>query len=430
MSLGSGTIFRVENFQRWHFTGIPANHQAVFFGDEFDMRGGIHLNGPDGTVVRLFVVLSVLLQDGGAHKLVWGCKGDCGTKCCMLCANLVAEASGLTDEDGLDILVCSVIHEHQLIFSSDAGIRASIARLDRYKLTGSPGDFKLRQQAIGFTHQSDGLLNDATLESAVFPASQYCHDWMHCIFASGVFNIVVFLCFQAAKEARTNVWAVLRDCVLKCTWPHTIRFKPSVSDRLSADRVKAHTKAKQFKCTASDGLSLLPVMCLFVQSVLVRVNNIDHRALNALVLLNDLVDAMVAVTLGVVSVQYLRERVREFLVAVETAGWRPHLIPKFHWLIRLIRALDRWGKLPTCWVHERKHRMVKRYGEDILNTRAYAASVLSETISHQLVEVGEDLAFDISPGLLNARPATKKERDFCLNLLGMPHEDASVLTSV
>ena len=74
--------------------------------------------------------------------------------------------------------------------------------------------------------------------------------------------------------------------------------------------------------------------------------------------------------------------------------------------------------------------MVKRYGEDILNTGAYAASVLSETISHQLVEVGEDLAFDISPGRLNARPATKKECDFCLNSLDMPHEDASVLTSV
>ena len=50
-----------------------------FFGLlTYDMRGGIHL--ADGTVhtgerVRLFATLSMVLQDGGAQKLVWGVQG-------------------------------------------------------------------------------------------------------------------------------------------------------------------------------------------------------------------------------------------------------------------------------------------------------------------------------------------------------------------
>ena len=227
----------------------------------------------------------------------------------MLCANLVAESSGLVDEDGDDILICSLIDEDQLLFSSDADIRAAIARLAAHKVTDTAGDFKLRQQAVGFNHTSEGLLNDPSLEDIVYPASQYCHDWMHTVFASGVFNIVVLLTFQAARKARANVWAVLRDYVLNFAWPKSVNFDPAVSDHLSPDRIKAHIKAKHFKCSASDGLNLLPVMCLFVRSVLNRVPGIDLAALDALICLADLVDALAAVSSGTISAEYLRERV-------------------------------------------------------------------------------------------------------------------------
>ena len=55
--------------------------------------------------------------------------------------------------------------------------------------------------------------------------------------------------------------------------------------------------------------------------------------------------------------------------------------------------LARYGCLPTCWVHERKHRVVKRYGEDVRNTKAYERSVLSECICHNLVEQAKSSAF-------------------------------------
>ena len=399
----------------------------LFFCEDFDFRSGIWL--PAGGGVRFFAKLSMFLQDGAAHKSVWGCKGDSGTKLCMMCTNLVTEASGLVDEDGEDILVCSLIHEDQLNFASDDDVRASLARLANHKLTSSSGDFKLWEQAIGFTINEHGVLHDESLKDIVMPVSQYCHDWMHGIFATGVFNIVVFLCFMEAKEVCPNVWEVLRDVTLKYTWPKAIKFDPNKNDHLSKTRIKAHTAAWVFKCTASDGLSLLPVMAMFIQTTLSRTPGINQYALDAVVLLCDLVDALVAVQLGLVTAGYLRERVANFLVTCEKAGWRTHFTPKFHWLIHLIAALERRGALPTCWVHERKHRVVKRYANDILNTGVYSTSVLTEAISHQLVEVDTPDAFDASLGLINPRKAAPKERSFVLSQLDLPAQ-IEVKTSV
>ena len=404
----------------------------LFFGDDFDLRAGIQLVGPDGTqcIVRLYAVLSMFLQDGAAHKMVWGCRGDAGTKLCMLCTNLVAVKSELVDEDRSKLLVCNLIHEHQLSFATDASIRAAIKRLDAFKLTETAGAFKMRQQAIGFTWQEHGLLNDPTLEDIVFPASQFLHDWMHCVFAGGVFNIVILLCFTAVKEKATNVWDIAQAFVQNWQWPKSVKFNPCNADYFSKSRVKSNEKALQFKCTASHGLSLLPVLCLFIRGLRTRVATLNTIVCDAVDALHDLVEALVAVPLGLITADDLRSRVAHFLQVVEAAGWQLRLVPKFHWLIHLAAALARWGVIPTCWVHERKHRMVKRYGEDVRNTAAYSRSLLSETISQQLVDVEAMDAFPSELGLIRPQVAPRKERSFLLGALDFEDDDVwSVHTS-
>ncbi|CAE8734286.1 unnamed protein product [Polarella glacialis] len=44
--------------------------------------GGLVLKHPDGSQLRLFIKLGMMLQDGGAHKHVFHFKGDGGTKFC------------------------------------------------------------------------------------------------------------------------------------------------------------------------------------------------------------------------------------------------------------------------------------------------------------------------------------------------------------
>ena len=92
---------------------VFAESIKLFFGlCGTDMSAsGISLKSPCGVMYRLFARLAMILQDGGAHKAVFGCKGDSGTKMCMLCRNLVAEESDVVDEDGDNVLTYNLIHE-------------------------------------------------------------------------------------------------------------------------------------------------------------------------------------------------------------------------------------------------------------------------------------------------------------------------------
>ena len=81
----------------------------------------------------------------------------------------------------------------------------------------------------------------------------------------------------------------------------------------------------------------------------------------------------------------------------------------------------------TCWIHERKHKLVKRYAEDIKNRLIYAMSVMSEVLSHQLHDVAKPNAFDISLGLLELHPAANQIKDFMSTELRVA--DGNVFTS-
>ena len=52
-----------------------------------------------GRRFRLFAKLGFFIQDGGAHKLTWHCRGDAGVKFCLLCRNAYSRRSLLFDAD-------------------------------------------------------------------------------------------------------------------------------------------------------------------------------------------------------------------------------------------------------------------------------------------------------------------------------------------
>ena len=82
----------------------------LFFGavQSTDLSlGGMELQCHDGSRVRFYCSLAMFLQDGAAHKNVFHCKGDAGSKLCMLCKNLYAEKSSITDEEAFALPISS-----------------------------------------------------------------------------------------------------------------------------------------------------------------------------------------------------------------------------------------------------------------------------------------------------------------------------------
>ena len=142
----------------------------------------------------------------------WRCTSDSlvlqgrgGMKPCMLCANLYTRSSGITDEDGTELLTCSVVHESELVFATDNTVIATVDRLAARKNVDSSAVFLKRQQIVGFNHEPHGCLLAPELRGLLRPVTQYCNDPQHTLFVSGVFNTIVYLFFETLWMGRGGV---------------------------------------------------------------------------------------------------------------------------------------------------------------------------------------------------------------------------------
>ena len=292
------------------------------------------------------------------------------------------------------MLTCSHVFENELDFATDNDIRGTVHRLAGYAVS-EPHNLALREQACGFNHDPYNMLLDPSLDEVLKPVSQFAHDWMHTMVVHGVWNVTLFLLLESLVAAGVPD-AVDQLGSYVALWSLPIRVGNTgmhLSDAFSKSRWKSVKKAKYFKCTASDAISMYGIIAIYVTNVFLRAGYCVHEC-TAYVLLADLLDLLVASPHGTVTSDMLRTTGDNFLRACVNAGWRERLIPKFHWIIHLAIELKHFGLLLTCWVHERKHKMVKRYSDQVRNTKTYEKSVLSEVICHHIAELTNPAKFD------------------------------------
>ena len=124
----------------------------------------------------------------------------------------------------------------------------------------------------------------------------------------------------------------------------------------------------------------------------------------------DIMDIIQAVPMHHVQPQTLREAVECFYASIKAAGWQERAHSKFHWLVHFPKHLEVHHMLPGCLVHERKHRLLKRFGADTSNTGCYETTLLREVLAHDLTALA-DAAWvsQGSPALVSPRKPTKKE---------------------
>ena len=224
--------------------------------------------GDGGTRLRLFAKMAAFLQDGGAHKSTWHCRGDGASKFCLLCKNLFTESSSVCDEDGTNLLRCNVIKKSGLVPAAGKDLRRSARYLAAKVGTIPPGDFTELQQALGLTHHPHSILLDRALDDIVDPVANYFHDFMHGLFVDGVCNITVYLVLEAfIVSGMSDVYTQLSSYIGLWDWPGRI-YSNQLPDIFAESRKDKHRKAHHIKCQASDMLSLVPVLAMFVLKIL------------------------------------------------------------------------------------------------------------------------------------------------------------------
>lgn len=230
----------------------------LFCNENFSPRAGLLMRLPDGTTFRVYFKLGMLLQDGGAHKYVYGVKGDAGSKFCLSCKTNFGILQSPDDEDSGDdpeeISSLVLLKHSELEPATDAEIRRSARRLaERFSDPAvRKTEFKLWEQACGMNYQPAGLLFQEDLEAELEPISHYCHDWMHGMCSNGCMNKCLWLFFLALQAAGFPVWTLLPHFVAQWSCPGEKRH---LADLFESSRVEAYKNAKKFKATASEVLA-------------------------------------------------------------------------------------------------------------------------------------------------------------------------------
>ena len=239
------------------------------------------------------------------------------------------------------------------------------------------------------------------------------HDWMHCMFVQGIWNITMHVLLEAIEKTRRDVYPQLQTYVSHWRWQ--CRLKNKLFELFTESRRKSNRDGGQFKCQASMGLSLYSVFAIWLHKCMVM-----SPFIAAYIALADLIDCLVCVSRGHTSPEQLLQVVEHFLDAYVIAFGVENMTPKFHWLLHLPDSFRKHGLLLSCFTHERKHRMLKRYCTDIRNTITFEKSVLDEATAHQMHRLNDDSTFNYKVGLLNPHRAPPRLADFARELLGVP----------
>ena len=402
--------------------------KTFFSADGLNLaRGGMQL--PLNNSMRLFAKIGMFIQDGGAHKSTWHCRGDGASKFCLLCRNVFTESSNIVDEDGSNLLRCNVIKKADLVPARCADMRKSARYLEKLKGTMNNEDFTEHEKALGMTHHKHALLLDRSLDGWLDVTKVYLHDWMHGLFVGGVVNITVFLLLEVFIVARhIHVYESLSGYIKMWSWPKRVHAN-QLHELFSVSGKEKHRKACKIKAQASDLLSLMGVIAVFAQQVLMPLN-IANDACHAFMALADVVDFIVSSSRAKVEPAAVDDLVEKFLELFADAFGKEWTTPKFHWLLHFGDALDRYNVLVNCFVLERKHRTPKRYATEMRNVNNNGnASLLMEVTSHHFAVLNAPGVFNFGAGPIEGTPASQEVRSLLAESLGFA-DSARVLVSL
>lgn len=276
--------------------------------------------------------------------------------------------------------------------------------------------------------QPHGLLFDESLQNCILqPASQFMHDWMHLLCVGGVGQTTIYLFLEAVGNSiGENIYKMVSGYMALWVLPKSRAI--SLDSLFAPKRQKSNKEASTFKCSASEVLAILPILSLFAQNVIIRAS-FCVKECEALILVAELLALLQAIPHGFSSSTQISDKVSQIQDKYEECGWGNYMHPKFHWMLHLSSHLSRWGLLISCWTHERKHRIVKKYSQDIQNTRSFEKSVLHQVVSHDLALLLDPMYFGQHARLKNQCRATNKVKDFFASAWAEPLKNCYMCSS-
>lgn len=337
---------------------------------------GLLLQSPHSANPKhLKIHFAFMVQDGLAHKQCWSLKGDAGSRFCALCKNCFTHG---IDEDMLSPVSCWT-KMSQLDMTQSQEIFSSWDRMAGRALACSAADFKQWQQAAGITFHPEALLADTTLRQVLDPCRQYFHDWMHCLMSNGVLSLGVFNLLE-----EMGAWANFGNYVscwnIPSQWKHCgINVTVLFNDK----RVQKHRSSNKFNSTASELLTVLPILAHYLKKVCLHDCRQEAQCIQVLAHLVELLQHSFTMAVDPSAIEAAAEQALALWASI---GWK--MIKKHHWLLHLGQSYRNHRLIVGCWTVERKHRFISRIGAAITNTTKFEQSMLETITAHELHTLG------------------------------------------
>ena len=371
---------------------------------------GMIIKFTDGSQpTMLWAALAVKVADESALHQVWLNKGAGGIMLCLLCSNVVSDDSGLAMHDARHELVPSTCLEFgRFVLHTGASIRALLARIAAFAEGATKTALEEFEKQVGFSHCPESILMDPALSPYVDPCRITMYDWCHVFLVSGLFQLIVGLLMRLLHPQIT--YSDLNEFIRAWTLPKRYESSADGMDVACAHRAHSAYKEGKFKCSASEALSVYPLIQKWITEAVkpaVLENPVRSAACDCYLQL--------CVVLGMLKATQRKHHnvtpsglhraivacLRKFLVAFGAGAW----IPKCHMALHFGWFLQTFGFLISCFVHERKHKVAKRYGNHMSSLRGFDKYVLREVFLTQRAALRKDSCFSIVQHL--SRPTKK-----------------------
>ena len=354
-----------------------------FFEFPRNLKEGLFFNIA-GEICALWADIGSVIADEAALKQVWGFKGASGAMPCFLCRNCTLHSLQLhvSDSSGWLVSHTEPSLERFLPQTDQTLLEAAEFLATKHAEPVSKAQFARFEYSLGLNFNPEGALWSRDLLACLRggPVSCSLFDWMHVYLVNGAFHSEVTACMEAAKGVLSfhEAHAYLQ--------PWT--FPKALSSRGVTGRALFKKIDETVKSSASEGLTIYPVLR---SMVLERIPENRSPALDlarrSFLALCQVLDVLrQCFRKEQPSGGQLAEAIQAHTLCRAAAYGTDEFQPKVHYALHLPEFLTR-GRLLQCWVHERKHKDLKKWATDLANaslaTTAFERSILQSSILAQ-----------------------------------------------
>ena len=314
-----------------------------------------------------------MLGDEKGLKEVFATKGPASTRPCLSCKNIVnfMEVATAAEDSYLQRISCEDPRKFDRatdddIFQLVEIVRAAAAR--------SNTECDKAEVATGIHHEPHGLLFSDECRSFIRPNTGWLRDWMHVLLVSGVANSEVMQLCLALKSIGVK-WPMVTEFFAKWRLPKCHgKVNP---DWFTGKRLGHRDEKDMFKGFSGELLTIIPIMMMFLDLVIAPLGVLSNQ-IECFRLLEQLVKLF---SLGAhTSARYVQDidRIIKEHASLYKECYPDAIKPKWHHLFHVVDHVANLGCLLSCFVTERKHRVMKA-------TANHAFRHYETTLTHEIL---------------------------------------------